>query len=115
MPLISLERMAWDGVGEVRYRLKWGHENSGAPVEPVETFDPLEFLARVIMHIPEPRRHPVRYYGAYSNASRGKRRLREEDAEVSNGCSRGEFGFGMPGTLDGVRKQIPIPEKPIIS
>jgi hypothetical protein len=29
------------------------------------------------MHIPEPRRHLVRYYGAYSNASRGKRRKEE--------------------------------------
>ncbi len=33
----------------------------------------------------------------------------EEDAEVSNGYSRGGFGFGMRGTLDRVGKQIPIP------
>jgi len=50
-------------------------------VEPVETFDPLEFLARVIMHIPEPRRHLVRYYGWYSNVSRGKRR-RHDEADI---------------------------------
>jgi len=50
---ISLERMAWDGVGKVSYRRKVGHESSGLPVEPVETFDPVEFLARVIMHIPK--------------------------------------------------------------
>ena len=25
-----------------------------------------EFLARVLMHVPEPRKHLVRYYGAYS-------------------------------------------------
>lgn len=30
-PPISLERMAWDGVGEVRYRRKRGHEGSGLP------------------------------------------------------------------------------------
>jgi len=41
-------------------------------------FDPAEFLARVIMHVPEPRRHLVRYYGAYSNVSRGKRRRQDE-------------------------------------
>ena len=29
---------------------------------------------RVIMQIPEPRRHLVRYYGWYSNVSRGRRR-----------------------------------------
>jgi len=73
-PPISLERMAWDGAGEVRYRRKRGHEGSGLREGEVEAFDPAEFLARVIMHIPEPRRHLVRYYGWYSNVSRGKRR-----------------------------------------
>jgi hypothetical protein len=33
------------------------------------------------MHIPEPKRHLVRYYGWYSNVSRGKR----WKAEVENG------------------------------
>jgi hypothetical protein len=87
-PPISLERMAWEGEGEVRYRRKGGHEDLASRLDPVETFDPSEFLARVIMHIPEPRRHMVRYYGWYSNVSRGKRRLREETAESA--CSPGE-------------------------
>ena len=43
----------------------------------MEAFDPGEFLARVIMHVPEPRRHLVRYYGWYSSATRGKRRKAE--------------------------------------
>jgi hypothetical protein len=73
-PPISLERMTWDGVGEVCYRRKRGHESSGLGKREVEEFDPAEFLARVIMHIPEPRRHLVRYYGWYSNVLRGKRR-----------------------------------------
>ena len=76
-PPISLERMRWDGVGEVRYRRKGGHEDPALHLDPVETFDPAEFLARVIMHIPDPRRHLVRYYGWYSNVSRGKRRQEE--------------------------------------
>jgi hypothetical protein len=80
-PSISLERMAWDGVGEVRYRRKVGHESSGLAGSEVEAFDPAEFLARVIMHIPEPRRHLVRYYGRYSNVSRGKRRRQKESEE----------------------------------
>jgi hypothetical protein len=29
--------------------------------------DPLEFLARVLIHIPEPKRHLVLFYGVYSN------------------------------------------------
>ena len=60
-PPISLERMAWDGVGEVCYRCKRGHESSGFGEREVEAFDLGEFLARVIMHIPKPRRHLVRY------------------------------------------------------
>ena len=52
--------MAWDGVGEVRYRRKRGHESTGFNEREVEAFDPAEILARVIMHIPEPRRHLVR-------------------------------------------------------
>jgi len=41
------------------------------PSEPV--FDPLEFLAEVAQHIPNPGEHLIRYYGFYSNKSRGLR------------------------------------------
>jgi hypothetical protein len=37
----------------------------------------MEFVARVLVQIPDPRRHLVRYYGFYSNAARGKRRKAE--------------------------------------
>ena len=92
-PPISLERMRWDGVGEVRYRRKGGHEDPVLHRNPVETFDPAEFLAHVIMRIPEPRRHLVRYYGAYSNVSRGKRRRQEEGSRNSR---RGGRAGGSP-------------------
>ena len=78
-PPISLERMEWDGGGPVRYRAKLGHASGrGQRREAEEHFDPRDFLARVLMHVPEPRRHLVRYYGAYSNAARGRRRRAEE-------------------------------------
>jgi hypothetical protein len=78
-PPISLERIRWDGVGEVSYQPKGGHDGRARqPGDVAEAFDPADFLARVIMHVPEPRRHLVRYYGAYSNVSRGKRRRRDE-------------------------------------
>ena len=78
-PPISLERIRWEGEGEVRYQRKSGHDGGPGPDrDPVEAFDPAELLARVIMHVPEPRRHLVRYYGAYSNVSRGKRRRQDE-------------------------------------
>ncbi len=80
-PPISLERIGWSGDGEVLYQPKGGHDGGPGPHrDPAETFDPAEFLARVIMHVPEPRRHLVRYYGAYSNVSRGKRRRQDEAA-----------------------------------
>ena len=74
-PPVSLERMSWDDVGDVCYRRKPGHDrNPQLRRDPLETFDAADFLARVIMHIPDPRRHLVRYYGWYSNVSRGKRK-----------------------------------------
>ena len=70
------------GEGVVHYRAKGGHEGRTLPAGDIaEAFDPAEFVARFIMHIPEPRRHLVRYYGWYSNVSRGKRRK----AEAENG------------------------------
>jgi hypothetical protein len=58
----------------------------------VTTVDPAEFLARVIMHIPEPRKHLVRYYGAYSNVSRGRRkRLAAASGDEAPGV---DSGFG---------------------
>jgi len=86
-PPISLERMVWDGAGEVRYRRKQGHESTGWNEREVEAFDPGEFLARVIMHIPEPKRHLVRYYGWYSNVSRGKRRKAEAESGEVGGAA----------------------------
>jgi hypothetical protein len=38
-----------------------------------QVFDPLDFLAEVTQHIPDPGNHLVRYYGRYSNKSRGFR------------------------------------------
>ncbi len=78
-PPISLGRIRWHNGGEVLYRRKHGHDrNPQLWRDPLETFDAADFLARVIMHVPEPRRHLVRYYGAYSNVSRGKRRRHDE-------------------------------------
>jgi hypothetical protein len=80
-PPISLERMEWEGTGPVWYRARLGHASGqGQGREAEEVFDAAEFLARVLMHVPEPRRHLVRYYGAYSNASRGRRRRALQEA-----------------------------------
>ncbi len=38
----------------------------------VELMEPLEFLARVLIHIPQPNRHLVRFYGVYANRVRSQ-------------------------------------------
>ncbi|MHC4083537.1 MAG: IS91 family transposase [Planctomycetota bacterium] len=38
-----------------------------------QVFDPLDFIAEVTQHVPQPRKHLVRYFGFYSNKSRGRR------------------------------------------
>lgn len=47
-----------------------------------EVFKPLDFLAQVTQHIPDRSQHLVRYYGWYSNRSRGKRMAAEKARSV---------------------------------
>ena len=83
-PPISLERVQWGGEGVVHYRAKGGHDGRTLPAgDAAEAFDPAEFLARVIMHIPQPRRHLVRYYGWYSE-------LAGSSASWPTACRNGE-------------------------
>lgn len=79
---MSLDRLHLDEHAQAvayaaRSRLSHGGAHPTAP-----PIDPKEFLARVVMHIPEPRRHVIRYYGAYSSVVRARRR-REAPATVS--------------------------------
>jgi hypothetical protein len=55
---------------DVLYVRKGGHDAAGAAED--ERIDAEEFVARVLVQIPDPRRHLVRYYGAYSNRARGQ-------------------------------------------
>jgi hypothetical protein len=70
---LSLERLELEGA-VARYR----HKRAKRAAE--ELFDRLDLLARLLMHIPAPRLHIVRYYGHYASAARAARR---RDAEVS--------------------------------
>jgi len=47
------------------------------PSRNFQVFDPLDFLAEVTQHIPDPGSHLVRYYGGYSNKTRGQRAQRQ--------------------------------------
>lgn len=50
---------------QVRYAPKPGHDPADA-----EVMDPLEFVARAVTQIPQPRTHLVQYVGAYANRAR---------------------------------------------
>jgi len=61
--------MEWDRErGEVIYRTARGHtasrenrDNGGDVAGDFERLDELEFLARVVTQLPEPRKHSIRY------------------------------------------------------
>jgi hypothetical protein len=46
--------------------------SAGHDGEKADAIDALDFVARLLAHVPDPRRHLVHYYGAYSNVVRGK-------------------------------------------
>jgi hypothetical protein len=55
--------------------------------------DPLEFLARVLIHIPEPKKHLVLFYGVYANRIRATYRaddsaLAEAEGDANEATSR---------------------------
>ncbi|MHC5008864.1 MAG: transposase, partial [Planctomycetota bacterium] len=39
--------------------------------------DPLDFIAELTQHVPEPRKHLIRYFGWYANKTRGQAHLRQ--------------------------------------
>ena len=65
-PVLGLDRLLFlEREGKVGYR--WGRESAE-----LETIDYLEFIARVVSHIPDKDQVMVRYYGLYANAHRRK-------------------------------------------
>ena len=58
-----------------------------------ELFEPADFLARLLQHVPEPRLHQVRYYGHDSNVARARRPEFRLGAVVYR-CVRAREGLG---------------------
>jgi hypothetical protein len=71
---VALERLTYDRTAKaVTYR----SDKSEGPTAGTETVDPLEFLARVLVHIPDKGHVTTRYDGWYANRPRGMRRQAE--------------------------------------
>ncbi len=65
-PLLSLERLSLD---EREDKVGYSYGNEAGELE---RMDYLEFIARVVSHIPDKGQVTVRYYGLHANAHRGK-------------------------------------------
>ena len=77
----SQERMTYiiedqspDGIAKVIYQSRDGKTS--------KTFDAMDWLAQLTTHIPGKNEQMVRYYGYYSNKSRGMRRQADKEDDV---------------------------------
>jgi hypothetical protein len=65
---LSLSRIHWTpGARTLFYQGKSSHDDPFAMHPEGETLDVYEFIARFLTQIPEPRRHGMHYFGAYSS------------------------------------------------
>jgi hypothetical protein len=51
-------------------------------------FDPLDFIAQIVLHIPDVHEKSVIYYGWYSNRSRGLRKKQEQENTAASDISQ---------------------------
>ena len=75
-------------------------ELAAGPKRNFQILSPLEFLAEFTQHIPPRGAHLIRYYGWYSNKTRGLRRKAAEQAATANSPL-------LPGEGQGVRAAPP--------
>ena len=100
---VSLTRLRFaPGAKEVVYARKGGHDAREAAED--ERVDAEDFVARVLVQIPDPRRHLVRYYGAYSNRARGQRRKAEGELE-GHGSGKAEEPVPPPPERAALRRR----------
>ena len=101
---VSLKRLRFaPGSKEVVYTRKGGHDTSEPAQD--ERIDAEEFGARVLVQIPEPRKHLVRYYGAYSNRARGQRRKAEAPLEAHGSSESSQEPVPTPPERAALRRR----------
>ncbi len=100
---VSLSRMQWTpGSPHVLYAPKSSHDDPNELFPRLLKIDALEFLARVVTQVPQPKRHLLFYYGHYSNVARGRRqRSQPPEQDVSSQLERQQH----EPTLSPARKQ----------
>ena len=107
----SQERMTYisandssDGVSKVIYQSKDGTST--------KTFDALDWLAQLVTHIPNKGEQMVRYYGFYSNKSRGLRKKAGTDdavpALIESEVSSKEFRKNWARLIQKIYKVNPL-------
>jgi hypothetical protein len=73
---------------KVVYRSKDGKQT--------KTFDALEWLVAMCSHVPNRGEQMVRYYGYYSNASRGKRKKKKQIMSFRQSWSQQPYNSQKP-------------------
>ena len=93
-----------DGVSKVNYQSKDGTST--------KTFDALDWLAQLVTHIPNKGEQMVRYYGFYSNKSRGLRKKAGTDdavpALIESEVSSKEFRKNWARLIQKIYKVNPL-------
>jgi hypothetical protein len=77
----------------LQYKMIESNQNRchrSGPLPRITNWDVLEFIARVVDHIPEPSQQMTRYWGFYANAARGKRRKKADEGEQASAGSKRE-------------------------
>ena len=78
---VSLQRLHYDKKSNyVLYQSKSKNRKA-------ELLDPLDFLARVLIHIPQPSQHSILYYGHYARRARKHSRKKRLTADDDNGLN----------------------------
>jgi len=105
---VSLSRMQWThGSSNVFYTPKPSHDAPSELFPPLEKIDALEFLARVITQIPDPRRHLLFYYGHYANVVRGRRQSsqKKERSDATQADSHKDEPTSSPARKQELRRR----------
>ena len=75
---MSLSRIHWTpGSKTLFYESKASHDDPFYSHPHGETPDVFKFVARLLTQIPEPRKHGIHYFGAYSSRARAYRKKRD--------------------------------------